>query len=206
MSVEWGIITAVMPPGGWHYPQKLSSGDTVKLSGSSFEEILGTILDFRRRHLDLCGAESATIERVREDLRIYLCANFRQNCADSSPSAFTQAGYIGKPDYQRPIDRAGTWMAKIGNLRTEKVDYALAGHRAQICAQCPQNVRWATPCGPCNDNILVRVQNAKGSLNTPLDRRLFMCRIYGHVNEVAIWLSDTHSHSEQPPPAHCWKA
>ena len=99
-------------------------------------------------------------------MRIYLCANFRQNCADSSPSAFTQAGYIGKPDYQRPIDRAGTWMAKIGNLRTEKVDYALAGHRAQISAlSALKNVlRWATPCGPCkSDNILVRVQNAKGS-------------------------------------------
>jgi hypothetical protein len=117
------------------------------------------------------------------------------------------------PELRRQLDaaathpwRAGGWIAALGNTRVEHVDYALAGHRAQVCAQCPQNVRWATPCAPCNDNILVRIQHAKGSLYTPLDRHLFMCRVYGHINEVAVWLTDTHSTSEQPPPPHCWKA
>lgn len=207
MSVEYGIVTSVVPPGNWHYQQALSSGQTIKIEAFSFEEILKNMLEFRQRHMDLCGAENATIERVREDLKAYLCAHFKQNCADSSPSAFTQStGYIGKPDYKRPIDRAGNWIAELGNYRTEKVDYALAGHRAQICAQCPQNVRWASGCAPCNDNILVRIQQANGSLYTPLDKRLHMCRVFGHLNAVAVWLTDTHSTSEQPPPAHCWKA
>jgi hypothetical protein len=206
LSVEYGIVTSVVMPGGWHYPQALGTGQSVKITAYSFEELLSNILDFRLRHLELCGAPSANIQSVRADLKTYLCANFRQNCADSwSPPAVTP-GIGNRPDYSRPIDRAGAWIAQLGHARVEHVDYALAGHRAQVCVQCPQNVRWSTPCAPCNDNILVRIQQAKGSLYTPLDRRLFMCRLYGHLNEVAVWLTDTHSTSEQPPPPHCWKA
>lgn len=193
-------------PGGWHYPQSLSTGQSVKITGFSFEELLSNMLDFRLRHLELCGAASANIESVRADLKTYLCANFRQNCADSWTPPPPTRGIGNVANYERPIDRAGGWIAALGNTRVEHVDYALAGHRAQVCAQCPQNVRWATPCAPCNDNILVRIQHAKGSLYTPLDRHLFMCRVYGHINEVAVWLTDTHSTSEQPPPPHCWKA
>src|SRR4029077_19153799 len=131
--------------------------------------------------------------------------NFKQNCADSwtPPPAGTQGIGI-RADYHRPIDRAGAWIAELANTRPEKVDYALAGHGAQVCVQCLQNVRWQTPCAPCNDNILVRIQQAKGSLYTPLDRQIYMWRCFGHVNEVAVWLTDTHSTAEQEPPAHCW--
>jgi len=210
MAVEYGIITSVMPPSGWHYPQKLSSGEEVRLTGFTFEMLLDAMLDFRRRHPELCGGSSnATIEMVRADLKHYLCSHFRQNCADSPMSPAITAGVgIGMPTGQRyhtPIDRAGDWLARIGHQRLEKVDPALAAHRAQICASCPQNVRWATPCAPCNDSILVRIQNAKGSLATPYDRHLQVCRVYGHTNEVAVWLVDTnHLPTEQLPPPPCW--
>jgi hypothetical protein len=209
LSVEYGIITSVVMPGGWHYAQKISTGQTVEITAFSFEELLSNMLDFRLRHLELCGAPSANIEAVRKDLKDYLCANYRQNCADSpnigSLPAASGPGIGNRADYDRPLDRAGQWIAELGNTRPERVDYALAGSRAQTCAQCPQNIRWKSPCQPCNDNILVRIQQAKGSLYTPLDSRLFMCRIFGHINEVAIWLPDTHSSSENPPPSNCWK-
>jgi len=204
VSVQWGIITSVVPPGNWHYQQKLTSEQTVKITAFSFEELLSNMLDFRLRHLELCGAASANIESVRADLKAYLCAHFRQNCADNSTPPPDRPGIGNRADYQRPLDRAGTWIAQLGNQRVEKVDYALAGHRAQVCVQCPQNVRWQSPCAPCNDNILVRIQQAKGSLYTPLDRQLYMCRCFGHLNEVAVWLTDTHSASEHEPPDSCW--
>jgi hypothetical protein len=207
VSVEFGIITSVVPPGGWGYPQVLSTGETVRLKSFSFEQILADMLDFRRRHLELCGgAAKATIEAVRADLKTYLCAHFRQNCADSptSPTISARVG-IGITNYERPIDRAANWLAKIGNLHIDKVDAALAASRAHICASCPQNVRWATGCAPCNETVSVRVQNAKGSVHTPYDRNLFVCRVFGHVNEVAVWLTDTNSTSDQQPPAVCWK-
>jgi hypothetical protein len=208
MSVQFGIITAVMPPGGWHYPQLLSSGQTVKLSSHSFEQILADMLDFRRRHSDLCGgAAKATIEAVRADLKAYMCAHFRQNCADSpgTNTVTARAPGIGITQYQRPIDRTADWLGRIAKTSIPKVDPALAASRAQVCATCPQNIRWATGCGPCNENVSIGIQNAKGSLATPYDRHLFSCRIFGHANEVAIWLSDTHSSSEQKAPAVCWK-
>lgn len=205
MSVEYGIITSVVPPGSWHYLQVLSSGQTVKIIGHSFEQLLSNMLDFRLRHIDLCGAEKANIESVRADLKAYFCAHFRQNCADSRSAPSIQTGGIGIVNYQRPIDRSAAWLGQIGNMSIERVDAALAASRAQVCASCPQNVRWETPCGPCNDNVLVRVQNAKGSLQTPYDRHLFMCRVYGHINEVAVWLTDTHSIKQSQPPAICWK-
>jgi hypothetical protein len=208
VAVEFGIITSVVPPGSWHYPQVLSSGQTVKITSFSFEQLLKDMLDFRTRQPDLCGgAQAATIEAVRADLKTYYCTHFRQNCADSptSPAITARVG-IGITNYARPIDRAADWLAKVAKVSIPKIDAGLASHRAQICAGCPQNVHWTTPCGPCNENVSVSIQNAKGSARTPYDRNLFMCRIYGHVNEVAIWLADTHSTSEQQPPAVCWKA
>jgi hypothetical protein len=205
VSVEFGIITSVVPPGGWHFLQILSSGQTVKLTGFSFEQLLAEMLDFRMRHVDLCGAENARIEAVRADLKSYLCAHFRQNCADSKQPPPIQVQPVAS-GYTRPIDRALTWIGVIGNQSIERADAALAAQRAQICANCPQNIRWASPCMPCNDNVLVRIQNAKGSVHTPYDRNLFLCRVFGHVNEVAVWLADTHSQSDKvAAPAICWK-
>jgi hypothetical protein len=211
MSVEFGIITSVVPPGNWHYPQVLSTGEIVRLGAFSFEEILQTMLDFRNRHLELCGgAAKATIEAVRSDLKTYLCKHFKQNCADSPGPAYAGSigGSIGISKsmlYSRPIDKAADWLAKIGNLKIDQVDAALAASRAHICATCPQNVRWATGCAPCNENVEVRIQNAVGSVSTPYDRHLFVCRIFGHSNRVAVWLTDTNSTSEQQAPQVCWK-
>lgn len=206
MAVEFGIVTSVIPPGGWHYIQKLSSGQTHKVIGYSFEQLLENILDFRRRHIELCGAENAYIEVVRADLKAYFCAHFRQNCADSPilPQTATGIGIVNR-DYHRPIDRAGNWLAQVAHSKPAFVDIGLAGARAQVCAQCRENVRWATPCAPCNETVEVRLQNFKGNLRTPFDSRLFMCRIYGHVNSAAIWMNDTQSSAINPPPAHCWK-
>lgn len=207
MSVEFGIITSVVPPRGWRYPQLLSSGQTVEIEGFSFEQLLQNIAQFRRRHPDLCGGtDKAEIGTVREDYRAYVCKNFRQNCGSAGNSGpGVQSGGIGITNYVSPINKAGDWLARIGNQRQEYVDAALAAQRAQICAQCAQNVRWQTPCGPCNDNISVRTQNAKGSLATPYDRSLQVCRIYGTMNEVAVWLKDPQSSAEQQAPSHCWR-
>jgi hypothetical protein len=206
MSVEFGIITSVMPPTGWHYPQVLSTGEIVRLTAFSFDEILQNMLEFRNRHLELCGgAAKATIEAVRTDLKAYVCKHFKQNCADSPGPAYAGIGVSKSMLYSRPIDKAADWLAKIGNLHIDKIDAALAASRAHICATCPQNVRWAIGCVPCNENVSVRVQNAKGSVHTPYDRHLFVCRIFGHVNEVAVWLTDTNSTSDQQPPEVCWK-
>jgi hypothetical protein len=199
------MITSVVCPGGWHFPQVLSSGQTVKIIGFSFEQLLENILDFRRRHLDLCGAENAAIEAVRRDLKDYLCAHFKQNCADAQGAGFPSRVGIGVTNYQRPIDRAGNWLGTIGNMALEKVDPALAAQRAHICASCPMNVKWQTGCAPCNENVEVRVQNAVGSAYTPYDRSLFMCRVHGWTNRVSVWLVNPPSNAgEQKPPAVCW--
>jgi hypothetical protein len=205
VSVEYGIVTSIVMPGGWHFPQMLSSGQTVRINGFSFEQLLENMLDFRRRHLELCGgSEKARIEEVRADLKSYLCKHFKQNCADA-PAATAYQGVGLTNAYARPIDKAGDWLAKLGHQRLEYVEAGLASERAQVCATCPQNVRWTTPCAPCNESVSIRIQNAKGSFRTPYDRSLFVCRIFGHTNEVAVWLADTHSSSEQKPPAICWK-
>jgi hypothetical protein len=204
-NIQDGIIKSVVPPGGWHYPQKLSSGQTVRLTAPSCEMLVETMVDFRRRNLGLCAAEDANSEAAIRDLKIYLCNNFRQNCADSRSAPKNQTG-IGVLDYRTPINKAGNWLGAIQHERLQYVDLGTAGHRAQICVQCAQNVRWQTGCAPCNENIEVRVQNIKGNMRTPYDRQLHLCRVFGHINEVAVWLDDTRSSSEQKPPPHCWVA
>jgi hypothetical protein len=205
MSVQWGMVTSVVMPGGWHYVQNLSGGLTHKIIGFSFEQLLDNILEFRRRHIELCGSESASIEAVRSDLRTYLCTHFRQNCAGSHSVPHVGGIGIVNQGYHRPIDRAGNWLAEVSKHKNEFVDIGLAGQRAQICAQCPSNIRWETPCAPCNQNIEVRLQNFKGNLRTPYDSHLFMCRVFGHINQASIWMTDTQSTPAHEVPAHCWK-
>ena len=198
MSVEHGIITSVVPPGGWHYQQVLSSGETVRVNGFSFEQLISNLVDFRRRHSDLTGGAAKSEERVIvADIRDYYCRNFRQNCAGGAATPTVESGGIGVTNYVSPINKAADWLAQIGNSRVEQVDAALASQRAQVCAQCSQNVGWRTSCGPCNDNILIRAQRAKGSLATPFDRNLGVCRVFGHLNEVAVWLANTQSTPQQ---------
>jgi hypothetical protein len=77
VSVQWGIIDSVVCPGGWHYPQLLSSDQTVRITGFDLQQLLSNMLEFRLRHLELCGgAAKARIEAVRADLKDYLCAHF----------------------------------------------------------------------------------------------------------------------------------
>jgi hypothetical protein len=205
VAVEFGIITSVVPPGGWTYPQVLSSGQTIKIEGFSFEQLLEAMLDFRRRHLDLAGgAENANIEAVRRDLKAYFCAHFKANCADSPTVPAQQQGIGLQNSYVRPIDRAANWLAKRAQARVDLVDMGLASNRAHVCAQCPQNVRWATSCAPCNDNVLVRAQQMKGNQRTQFDPQLFMCRVWGHINSVAVWMTDTQTTPEHDAPANCW--
>ena len=207
MSVEFGIITSVMPPRGWHYPQVLSSGQTHRIEGFSFEQLLGNMLDFRTRHSELCGGnQNATVEAVRRDLKAYLCAHFPSNCADSKKAPQSAIGIgITHPEYHKPIDRATDWLAEAAHHRVDLVDIGLAGQRAQICVGCPQNIRWKSSCAPCNNNAEVRIQHVKGNLRTPYDSHLFMCRVYGWVNEVAIWMRDGRGSAIHPAPANCWK-
>jgi hypothetical protein len=202
---EFGIITSIVMPHGWHYPQLLSSGQTVRITAFSFEQLLANMLEFRSRHLDLCGgAALARIEAVRADLKTYICAHFKANCAESSSAPVRGIG-IAMTNYVSPINKASDWLARVAHEPLEHVDPALAAQRAQICASCPHNVSYQTGCAPCNQNVQVRTQIAKGSLATPYDRNLLVCRIFGHHNEVAVWLKDTHSESQQQPPAVCWK-
>jgi hypothetical protein len=202
---EFGIVTSVMPPGGWHYPQVLSSGQTHRIEGFTFEQLLGNMLDFRSRHIELCGGnQNATIEAIRRDLKAYLCAHFKANCADSPTVPTKQQGIGLANSYVRPIDRAADWLARRAQARVDLVDLGMAGARAHVCAQCPQNIRWQTSCAPCNDNVAVRVQQLKGNQRTPFDSRLFMCRVWGHVNEVAVWMTDTQTTPDHDPPQNCW--
>jgi hypothetical protein len=195
----------VVPPGNWHYPQVLSSGQTHKVTGFSFEELLSNMLEFRTRHIDLCGGnQNATIEAVRRDLKAYLCKNYPQNCADAR-SAPVQGLGISVSNYVRPIDKAANWLAKRAHARVDLVDAGLASRRAQTCVQCVQNVGWQTSCAPCNDNVAVRTQQLKGNQRTQFDQSLKMCRIWGWMNEVAVWMTDQQAVSDQQPPPHCWK-
>jgi hypothetical protein len=194
-----------MPPSGWHYPQDLSTGQTHKITGFSLEELLANMLEFRTRHLELCGgAQAANIEAIRRDLKNYICSHFRQNCADAPTVPAQQQGVGVANSYVRPIDRAANWLARRAQARVDLVDIGLANRRAEICAQCVQNIKWATSCSSCNDNVAVRTQQIKGNQRTQFDSRLFMCRVWGHINEVAVWLTDTQTTPEHESPAHCW--
>jgi hypothetical protein len=65
---------------------------------------------------------------------------------------------------------------------------ATAEARASICAVCPNNVQFSTPCGGICGTLKKMVQSIVGSAGTSKDHQLKSCYICGCYIQSAVWL------------------
>ena len=206
MSVDNGIKQLVIPPGGWKYEQPVDNGGTVLIEGQTYPLLEKKVLEFRQAHIEVIESGTATREAVREDLNIFICGRYPQQCAGApvtpSRSAETKAETMA---YMPPITRMEHWFKRISSMPLEWTDAGQAVARAQICVNCPKNIKWENHCRGCIDSLNRRVVRYKGDRVTPLDSNLRACWIYGHHNSVAVWLKNTHSDAKEAPPVECWK-
>lgn len=205
--VKNGIRIGVVLPGGWHFPQAVIGSGPFKIAAQTYEMLEEAVFKFRVEHLEVIPSGTATRENVQSDIYHYVCAHFPGNCATTGYSAapsLPEPVIERRTEYNSPIVRVEDWLRSISNQEISFTDAATAQFRSEICATCPQNVKWQVRCIPCNDAIYRRVLRLKGSKTTTKDSMLDACRCYGHMNSLAIWMKSTLSVAKDEPPAHCW--
>jgi hypothetical protein len=221
MSVKNGLAVMMIPAGGWRYEQPLSSGKTQILEENGYDELERLVLEWRLQHLSFIEPASANMEQVRTDIRLHICRVSPQNCLDKSGTAgFEIRQPLGNRSEHVPtIHRLNAWFALT--QRANRIEYAPAGiaeARGKTCAECSQNVDWRDKmCAPCNAAISHQSLHLRGSRSLPevIVHKLGACRLYGHLNEAAVWLEegpvlDKNSRSNgadgkrEEKPSHCW--
>jgi hypothetical protein len=200
--IKHNIKTLVIPPGGWHYEQPLDAGGFLRIEGQSFERLEDLVFEFRLSHPELVPTGSLSRESVDADLEHWICSRFPNQCASPSSATPAVSPNGGGPVYRKPIERIQDWFKGLGDK--EFADPATANSRSDICAKCPQNIGWRTPCQPCVQAIERQILRVRGSRSTSNDIALEFCRVFGHHNKLAVWLKNTHSSSSHELPAFCW--
>jgi hypothetical protein len=211
------VIDGKVPPGGWHFKQRLASSPqrpkTQLIQAPNYDQLLEMVFQFRLNNLDVVPTGTATREIVKSDIEYYLCGHFPGNCTGSKADLLRVANgesLPGRPkvDYKRPITRVEDWLTLLTQRNIVFVDQLKAHERAKICLKCPMNQAWRTGCGPCNANAARRSELIRGSHVTGLEQKLKHCLSFGTLLEVSVWLQEDYSAprgGRQKPPDECWK-
>jgi hypothetical protein len=210
------VVSSLVPPGGWHFRQKLSSSPQrpqYQLIGAqSYDQLVENVFRFRLNNLEMVPSGTATREQVAADIQYFICGRFPTNCTGSKAELhLAQEGNpprsVNKPGYGRPLNRIEDWLTHLGEKNLQWVDQARATERAQICIGCKLNQAWRSGCRPCNDNVGRRALLLRGSHTTGLEPKLKACVSYGTLLELSVWLENDFSapRARPKPIPECWK-
>lgn len=198
------VITSVVMPSGWHFLQRLESGQYQRIDGRTYDELAEKVFQFRLQHIELVPSGTATTERVAQDLLTWICTRWPTQCTGAR-GELPPAPPVPFKGYVRPVNRVEDWFKLLSTKSLEWVDQATAHKRAKICMSCPLNQSWQTGCGPCNQNIRTRTLLLRGSHKLGLESQLRACLGYGWLNEISVWLVDGFAQADRKIPPRCWK-
>lgn len=209
------VISSLVPPGGWHFRQKLSSSPQRPqhqlIQAASYDQLVDNVFKFRLNNLEMVPSGTATREHVAADIQYFICGKFPTNCtgskADLAAAAGGQPPSVNRPGYARPLNRVENWLTMLSQKDLRWVDQARAIERANVCIKCRLNQRWQAGCKPCNQNVERRALLIRGSHSTGLEPKLKGCLSYGTLLELSIWLENDFSapRSKPAPIPQCWK-
>lgn len=196
----------MIPPGGWSFEQVVENSTPFKIEGQTYAQLEDKVFSFRLANVELIPSGTATRESVRSDIRAFICPRFPTQCSDDwgIPLPKETPSQVTGTVYRMPIQRLEDWIKKLAFSEIQFNDASSAAVRASTCAECPQNIGWKTSCAPCVGSVSTRIARYKGDRHTPLDSKLQACRVFGHHNELAVWMSDTLSTANDTPPPECW--
>ena len=211
------VIEGVVPPGGFHFRQRLRSSPQRPqfhtITGASYDQLVENTFSFRLNNIEMVKSGSATREQVVHDIMWYLCGKFPHQCTGAKAELSAAAAMRspppmqrgGRPGYMRPLVRIEDWLTVLTEKTLKWVDQARAQERARICIDCPMNQTWRTGCGSCNQNAERRAFLIRGSHATGMEPQLKGCVSYGTLLHLSVWLEDDFSTAGRQPPAKCWK-
>jgi hypothetical protein len=204
------VVSGLVPPGGWHYRQKLVSSPARPrnqvIGAVTYEQLVENVFQFRLNNLEMVPSGTATREQAEQDITFYLCGHWPHNCTGSK-AELANAGRTPPTvkHYSRPINRIEDWLTVLSERPLKWVDQARASERARICLKCPLNQTWRTGCGPCNENAARRATLFLGSRSTGLESKLKGCVSFGTLLNLSVWLENDFTAPGRKPPDECWK-
>lgn len=209
MSGPWnGLVSAVVPPGGWHYMQVLKDGRLFKIEAfEGWPELARHVLRFRLEQISIIDATRANPDAVEEDIKEYVCKNYPGSCLGGWQPATADASAVSDgtsfKTFAPMIQRIAEWIGRLGDEGFGFVPIQEADRRAAICAECRQNVRYETGCGPCVQELKQNTMRILAARKTRYDAKLMGCRKFGWFNRIACWL-EVEKSDDETLPAHCW--
>lgn len=188
------VYKAVIPPGGWHYPQP---GIPQPVTGATYDDLITNITNIRIHN----GIELGSPEKDFEEYFCKTCPNF----CDPNPSTIQP---------EREVSDTETFRVKVSSWAGNRYQHAgsieLVGEdeaesRASVCAKCPANIEWRDSC-PCINQIdrtLLLIRQGRET-----KEKLKGCRHFSHCNQTAVWLPAKNlQHAKKnlkTSPEFCW--
>lgn len=189
--------TSVVPPGGFHFVDE-TGAVPVRIEGYDAEDVAAKTLKHRL-------AANLPPGNPLEEYRTWLCKTWPHFCVDTQPPEIGTT-LVGGEHISK---RVSAWMAMFfrGGYSRGLVPDREANRRAQICSQCPRNVRYnETGCGACLENIERLSFVYKANRQTEFDPLLAACQETAQHNASAIWAATL---PPLPPavqlPVKCWR-
>lgn len=201
------LSRSVVPPGGFIFDQALADGSYTRLEGASLDQVQELILRYRQVNGMLLPAGTlVTPEAVWRDYHSQVCTKYPWLCsaARTMPQA-TQEVATGLGGWEMLYSRMQRWMDEVRSRGQDWVDQKTAHDRAERCLACPQHVLWQTNCGSCNQNLTQQSAAVRGARRLAQDSVLRGCRVFGTLQEVAVWLQSPGGEAKYEAPHFCWR-
>lgn len=199
--IQTRVIQGIICPGGWHY----KIDERTQLNAPDFPRLVQMLADYRVNNMLPLGDPLG-------DLEEYICTTWPHMCHSAGPNASVEVKIVALPRPSHPgqlslVDRMIKWLDKMSSGVSMDIIVLEpeARRRADICASCPNNVKWKTGCGTCNDNIdrlsgIIRM--GRRLIKNP---RLKACSMTAMELKSAVWLRKERIASDAPSlPSWCW--
>lgn len=186
--------------GGWRYMQLARDGSFHRVPVTGGAPTARKLVEMVRQYRINEGINMGDPER---DIADYI-----RKVSPNNDRFRGKGGVLGRPraaDYVPPIQRIREWVDSMSPRKPRLVGIEEATPRAQACIGCPQNIRWKTPCGECNEAVDYAGYTMRGLAVYELDEALHGCRLHGIHLPSAIFID----RDDLPPrvptaPAYCW--
>lgn len=186
----------IVPPGGFHYEDKVQR---YRVEAHSYQSVAEAVLRYRVEN-------KLPVGNPLKDVLDYVCANWPHFCSEHNPPI---NGGNANPSL---ASRVSVWMSSLyraaRTLGGNFVGPDEAARRAAICAACPQNKEWKTGCGSCLQSAVQLGYTFRAGRSVANEKVLGACDITGQENATAVWVKEVmpmlpEQHASLP--AACWR-
>lgn len=190
------VITDMVLPRHWHYPQPFQNSAT-KIEAGSYSELLDAVQNFRLTNGLVVGDVQGDVDR-------YICAAFPRHCRTARQAPLSASVQVPSASKMRFIDKLVQWALQVQRNKSGFVVMSVAEDRANKCVKCSQHANWMTSgCGRCDADAQRLFLIVRQGKDVALRGKLMGCKLYDHDCRTAIWLEEKPARKENTP-ADCW--